>query len=98
MSAITIIKKFSNSLISKPQSILTLVILLSIFGPLVILSGGIWDAISHFLKEPEFFWTIQHVVVYTGVTMSASGGVLGSILVIRKFVVSTMTLPCGVSL
>jgi len=90
MSAITIIKKFSNLLISKPQPILTLVITLSIFGPLVILSGGIWDAISHFLKEPEFFWTIQHVVVYTGVTMSSGGAVLGSILVIRKFVTRNM--------
>ena len=100
MSVVTIIKKFSNLLISKPQPTLTLVIMLSIFGPLVILSGGIWDAISHFLKEPEFFWTIQHVVVYggvtmiasayTGFTMSASGGVLGSILVIRKFVTRNM--------
>ena len=90
MSAVTIIKKFSNSLISKPQSVLNLVILLSIFGPLVILSGGIWDAISHFLKEPELFWTIQHVVVYAGVTMSASAGILGSILVIRKFVTRNM--------
>ena len=90
MSTASIIKKFSNLLISKPQSILTLVITLSIFGPLVILSGGIWDAISHFLKEPEFFWTIQHVVVYTGVIMSSSGGVLGSILVIRKFVTRNM--------
>jgi len=90
MSAVTIIKKLSNSLISKPQSVLNLVILLSIFGPLVILSGGIWDAISHFLKEPELFWTIQHVVVYAGVTMSASAGILGSILVIRKFVTRNM--------
>jgi len=90
MSAVTIIKKLSNSLISKPQSVLNLVILLSIFGPLVILSGGIWDAISHFLKEPELFWTIQHVVVYAGVTMSSSAGILGSILVIRKFVTRNM--------
>ena len=90
MSAATIIKRFSNSLILKPQSVLTLVIILSIFGPLVILSGGIWDAISHFMKEPEFFWTIQHVAVYTGVTMSASAGILGSILVIRKFVITNM--------
>ncbi len=90
MSVVTIIRRFSNSLISKPQSIMTLVVTLSIFGPLVILSGGIWDAISHFMKEPELFWTIQHITVYAGVTMSASAGILGSVLVIGKFVTTNM--------
>jgi len=51
MSALTIIRKFSNSLISKPQSIQTLIATLAIFGPAVILSGGIWDAISHFFES-----------------------------------------------
>ncbi len=42
------------------------------------------------MKEPELFWTIQHVAVYTGVIMSASAGILGSVLVISKFVTRNM--------
>jgi hypothetical protein len=90
MSAITIIRKLSSSLISNQQSIPVLVSILAIFGSVVILSGGIWDAISHFLKEPDFFWTTQHVVVYSGVTMISSAGLLGSILIIKKRVDKNM--------
>ncbi len=47
------------------------------------LSGGIWDAISHIQQEPEFFWTIQHISVYTGVSMVTCAGIIGAILLIR---------------
>ncbi len=84
MSAVSPIQKLSTSFISKPHTILTLVSILVIFGTALVISGGIWDAISHILKEPDFFWTIQHVSVYIGVVMTASAAVLGSILVIKK--------------
>jgi len=90
MSALTIIRKLSSSLISKPQLIQTFIVTLAILGPFVVLSGGMWDAISHFLKAPDFFWTIQHVVVYSGVAMISSAGLLGSILIIKKRVDENM--------
>lgn len=85
MSAVSLIQKLSRSVLAKPQAILTLVAILSVFGTVVVITGGMWDAISHILKEPEFFWSIQHVAVYAGVAMTASAATLGSVLVIKKY-------------
>jgi hypothetical protein len=52
----------------------------------VILSAGIWDAFSHIQNEPELFWTIQHISVYTGVSLIASAGIIGVILLFRNSV------------
>lgn len=82
MSAVTIIQKLSNKL--TPNRLVGIVSILAIFGTVVMISGGVWDAISHALQEPEFFWTIQHVTVYSGVAMTSSAGILGSILIIKK--------------
>lgn len=83
MSAITIIQKLSQTF--SPRLLVSLISILSVFGTVVMISGGIWDALSHIRNEPEFFWTIQHVAVYGGVAMIASAAVLGSIFVIKKF-------------
>ncbi len=85
MSAVSLIQKLSNSFISKQELIISVISILAIFGPIVIISSGIWDALSHIRNEPEFFWTIQHVAVYSGVVMTAIASVLGSIFVIKKF-------------
>jgi len=61
-----------NSTILKPQILLILVSVLAVFGTTQVLLGGIWDATSHALREPENFWSIQHISVYIGVTMIAS--------------------------
>jgi len=82
MSAVTIFQKLSQTF--KPRLVISLVSVLAIFGTVVMISGGVWDAISHALREPEFFWTIQHITVYTGVAMTSSAGILGSILIIKK--------------
>lgn len=83
ISAMSLVQKFLNLFAS--QTIITSIVsILAIFGTVVMISGGIWDAISHFLKEPEYFWTVQHVVVYTGVLMIFLAGILGLILVIKK--------------
>jgi len=84
MLAVSLIQKLSNSFSLKSQLIISIVSILTIFGTVVVISGGIWDAISHILKQPEFFWTIQHIAVYTGVIMIAGGAILGTILVIKK--------------
>ena len=82
MSAVTIIQKLSNTFTQK--RLVGIVSVLAIFGTVIMISGGVWDAISHALQEPEFFWTIQHVTVYTGVAMISSSGILGAVLIFKK--------------
>jgi len=81
---VNVINRLSNSIITKPETLSGLVAILAAFGSLVILSGGIWDAMSHLQREPELFWTIQHVSVYTGVSMVTSAGIIGAILLVRN--------------
>ncbi len=81
-----LIQKLSNSLLVKPNNLISIVSVLAVIGPVVILSGGIWDAISHIQREPELFWTIQHVSVYAGVLMVTSAGIIGAILLVRNSV------------
>ena len=63
-------QKFSLAINNQTNILMISVSLLTVFGTMIVLSGGVWDAISHILNEPEFFWTIQHIVVYAGVAMS----------------------------
>ncbi len=86
MSAVSLIQKLSSSFLSKQELIISLTATLAVFGTVVMISAGMWDALSHIRNEPEFFWTIQHVAVYGGVVMMASAAVLGSIFVFKKFV------------
>ncbi len=81
-----LIQKLSNSSLVKPNSLVSIVSVLAVIGPVIILSGGIWDAISHIQQEPELFWTIQHISVYTGVSMVTSAGIIGVILLVRNSV------------
>ena len=74
--------RISNLLISKRQNLTSLVSILAVFGATTELLAGIWDATSHLMREPELFWTTQHVFVYTGVGMVACSAILGSFLII----------------
>ena len=80
----SLIQRLSNSVFFNQQNLLLLVSLFAVFGTLLELSGGVWDTISHILKEPEFFWTIQHVTVYSGVALIGSAGILGFLLLQKK--------------
>ncbi len=81
---VNVINRLSNSIITKPETLSGLVAILAVFGSVIILSGGIWDAMSHLQREPELFWTIQHVSVYTGVSMVTSAGIIGALLLVRN--------------
>ena len=86
-----LIQKFSKSLILKSSTLksstlVSLVSLLAVIGPIVIVSAGFWDAISHILKEPEFFWSPSHIVVYSGVFMTTIAAAMGCLLLLRKSV------------
>ena len=81
-----LIQKLSNSALTKPNNLVSFASILAVIGPVVILSGGVWDAISHLQREPELFWTIQHISVYTGVSMITCAGIIGIILLVRNSV------------
>lgn len=81
-----LIQKFLNSLTLKSTTLVSLVSILAVIGPVIIVSAGFWDAISHMLKEPEFFWSPSHIVVYSGVFMTAIAATMGLVLLLRKSV------------
>lgn len=81
----SLIQKLSNSLLAKPNTLCTLVSTMSILGTLIVLLAGIWDAASHALREPELFWTIQHITVYWGVGMISSAAFIGAIILAQNF-------------
>ena len=80
----SLIQKLSNSILLRRQTLLEIISLLAVFGSLLEITGGIWDATSHILREPELFWTIQHVAVYTGVAIIVGSGIMGTIFLITK--------------
>ena len=81
-----LLQKFSNSLTVKTTTLVSVISILAVIGPIVIVSAGFWDAISHILQEPEFFWSPSHIVVYSGVAMTAIAATMGLILLVRKSV------------
>jgi len=86
----SLIQKLSSSILLRREALLEIISLLAVFGSFLEITAGIWDATSHILREPELFWTIQHVAVYTGVAMIASSGILGAIFLITKKVTGNL--------
>ena len=82
----SLIQRLSSSILTDPKILLTIVSILAVFGTTQMLTGGIWDAVSHSQKAPETFWSIQHIAVYAGVAMIASSGILGFILLRKNLV------------
>ncbi|KFM22162.1 hypothetical protein AAA799B03_00184 [Marine Group I thaumarchaeote SCGC AAA799-B03] len=85
-----LIQRISNSTLVKSNTLIHIICILSVIGPVITVSAGFWDTISHLQKEPEFFWSPSHMIVYTGVSMITFAAVLGGILIIRKSVNSTL--------
>ena len=75
---------WSNSSFSKSSILVSLVSILAVIGPIVIVSAGFWDAISHMFEEKEFFWSPSHMLVYTGVFMTTFAAGMGCLLLFRK--------------
>jgi len=80
------ISSLINFIPVQPTTLVSIVSILAVFGPLISVSGGFWDAVNHLVNEPEYFWSIQHMVVYFGVFLVASASFLGMILLIKKSV------------
>jgi len=81
-----LIQKLFNSRLAKSSTLVSLVSILAVIGPVIVVSAGFWDAISHLQKEPEFFWSPSHMVVYTGVSMISCAAIMGCMLIFRKSV------------
>jgi len=81
-----LIQRISNSSFTKPSTLVSFVSILAVIGPVVVVSAGFWDAISHLQKEPEFFWSASHIVVYTGVSMTSCAAMIGCMLILKKSV------------
>jgi len=81
-----LIQIISNSSFVKSNKLVSILSILAVIGPFVVVSAGFWDAISHLQKEPELFWTVQHIAVYTGVSIISSASILGMILLLRNSV------------
>ena len=91
-----LIQRISNSTLAKPTVLVSIVSILAVIGPIVTVSAGFWDAISHLQQEMEFFWSIQHIVVYTGVSLTVCAAIIGCILLFRKL--TRRSLKTGIKL
>jgi hypothetical protein len=80
----TITQIISDSFLSRQNDILFIVSIMAVLGTSTVLLGGIWDSASHALKIPDTFWTIQHVTVYSGVTIVAITTVFGTIISLKN--------------
>ena len=84
------VSNFVNSVSVQTTTLVSLIAILAVFGPFISVSGGFWDTINHLLNEPDYFWSIQHMVVYFGVSLVASAGFLGMFILIKKSVHGTL--------
>lgn len=75
-----LVSRISNSKLTRPATLVPLLSIFAVIGPVIVVSAGIWDAISHLQKEPEFFWSIQHVIVYAGVSVTACAAIMGCMI------------------
>jgi hypothetical protein len=79
-----------NSIPIQTTTLVSLITIFAVSGPFISVSGGFWDATNHLLNDPEYFWSIQHLVVYFGVSLVASAGFLGILLLTKKSVHGTL--------
>ena len=64
-------------------NILTIGYLLAGIGALLQIGSGQWDVTWHSLDQPETFFTPPHTILYAGVVLSLSTGILSIILRVR---------------
>ena len=85
-----LVSNFVNSIPVQTTTLVSLTAILAVLGPFISVSGGFWDVVNHLLNEPDYFWSIQHMVVYFGVSLVAFAGFLSIILLIKKSVHGTL--------
>lgn len=75
--------RIAGSRLAQPAALVPLASVLAVAGPAVTVSAGMWDALSHLQREPELFWSVQHVAVYAGVSMTACAAAAGCAMALR---------------
>jgi len=87
----------SKSFLSRRNELLFIISVLAVLGTTGVLIGGIWDSASHALKIPDSFWTIQHITVYSGVSLVAFSAAFGTVLSLknRKVILGMIFLLAG---
>ena len=85
-----LVSNFVNSISVQTTTLVSLIAILAVFGPFITVSGGFWDTVNHLVNEPDYFWSIQHMVVYFGVSLVASAGFLSMLILIKKSVRGTL--------
>lgn len=80
-----LLSTFSSSVVSRKNAIIFTICILTLSGTVTELLGGIWDATSHLMQESERFWAIQHIVVYTGVSIITGSAILGGAILVINF-------------
>jgi hypothetical protein len=95
--SMTISRMLSDSFLSRQNEILLIVSIMAVLGTFTVLLGGIWDSASHALKVPDHFWTIQHISVYSGVTLVALSAAFGTMISLKnkKIIVGITMLLIG---
>jgi hypothetical protein len=73
-----------NNVFSRYNTIILVVSILATLGTATVLGAGVWDSISHALRIPDTFWTIQHTVIYTGASLIATSAVLGTLVSVKN--------------
>ena len=93
----TIPQIISKSFLSRQNDLLFVVSISAVLGTSAVLLGGIWDSASHALKIPDSFWTIQHVTVYSGVSVVALAAAFGTLISLknRKMILGITLLLIG---
>ena len=81
-----LIQGITNFILAKSATLVHVISVLAVIGSVIVVSAGLWDAISHIQEEPELFWSIQHVIVYTGVSMTSCAAIIGCILLLKRTV------------
>ncbi|MCY3854510.1 MAG: hypothetical protein OXF28_01620 [Thaumarchaeota archaeon] len=61
-----------------------IILFMAICGSFLEICGGVWDSLSHILHEPEYFWTIQHLVIYFGIIMTSTTAVISMIILLKN--------------
>ncbi len=73
--------RFYATVLSQTRKVTEILSFLAVCGTMIMLLGGVWDSVSHEMRIPDTFWTIQHMVIYLGVSMVASSAIAVTLVI-----------------
>ncbi|QLH04595.1 hypothetical protein C5F49_04160 [Nitrosopumilus oxyclinae] len=78
--------------------ILTVVLIISLFGSVLEIWGGSWDITSHALGAPESFFTPPHAVLYSGVGISLIAAITALGMIVKDKEILRKSFSLGLKL